>query len=87
MMLISLESLYGLNPCLHTFLSILRNWVLEAIQTHTVSNFGTFHYMFMVNVGLYKEREFALLKHHQKFKKKRALYHFEILLHRSSVLF
>ena len=38
---------------LHTFRGILRNYVLEAIQTRTVSNFGTFYYMFIVNVGLY----------------------------------
>ena len=44
---------------LHSFWSILRNYVLEAIQTRTVSNFGTFYYMFIVNVGLYKEPEFA----------------------------
>ena len=47
---------------LHTFWSILRNYVLEAIQTRTVSNFGAFYYMFIVNVGLYKEPEFVPTK-------------------------
>ena len=47
---------------LHTFWSILRNYVLEAIQTRTVSNFGAFYYIFIVNVGLYKEPEFAPTK-------------------------
>ena len=53
---------------LHTFWSNLRNCVLEAIQTRTVSNFGAFYYMFIVNVGLYKELEFAPTKIHQKLK-------------------
>ena len=53
---------------LHTFWSILRNYVLEAIQTRTVSNFGAFYYMFILNVGLYKEPEFAPTKIHQKLK-------------------
>ena len=48
--------------------------VLEAIQTRTVSNFGAFYYMFMVNVGLYKEPEFAPTKIHQKLKQKHAFY-------------
>ena len=47
---------------LHTFWSILRNYVLEAIQTRTVSNFGAFYYMFIVNVGLYEEPELPELK-------------------------
>ena len=139
---------------LHTFWSILRNYVLEAIQTRTVSNFGAFYYMdrvkriwylspmraakvqaslrmravspepsllahtrsesrgiftqkarslaplngwacavkichdgmledtnsldgahmFIVNVGLYKEPEFARTKIHQKFKQKHVFY-------------
>ena len=59
---------------LHTFWSILRNYVLEAIQTRTVSNFGAFYYMFIVNVGLYKEPEFAPTKIHQKLKQKYAFY-------------
>ena len=59
---------------LHTFMSILRNYVSEAIQTHTVSNFGVFFYMFIVNVGLYKEPEFARTKIHQKLKQKHAFY-------------
>ena len=54
---------------LHTFWSILRNYVLEATQTRTVSNFGAFYYMFIVNVGLYKEP-----KIHQKLKQKHAFY-------------
>ena len=49
---------------LHTFWSILRKYVLEAIQTRTVSNFGAFYYMFIVNVELYKEPEFARTKIH-----------------------
>ena len=53
---------------LHTFWNILRNYVLEAIQTRTVSNLGAFYYMFIVNVGLYKEPEFAPTKIHQKLK-------------------
>ena len=56
---------------LHTF---IRNYVLEAIQTRTVSNFGAFYYMFIVNVGLYKEPEFAPTKIHQKLKQKHAFY-------------
>ena len=59
---------------LHTFWSILRNYVLEAIQTRTVSNFGAFCYMFIVNVGLYKEPEFARTKIHQKSNEKHAFY-------------
>ena len=59
---------------LHTFWSILRNYVLEAIQTRTMSNFGAFYYMFIVNVGLYKEPEFAPTKIHQKLKQKHAFY-------------
>ena len=59
---------------LPTFWSILRNYVLEAIQTRTVSNFGAFYYMFIVNVGLYKEPEFAPTKIHQKLKQKHAFY-------------
>ena len=57
---------------LHTFWSILRNYVLEAIQTRTVSNFDAFYYMFIVDVGLYKEPEFARTKIHQKLKQKHA---------------
>ena len=59
---------------LHTFCRILRNYVLEAIQTRTVSNFGAFYYMFIVNVGLYKEPGFARTKIHQKLKQKHAFY-------------
>ena len=59
---------------LHTFWSILRNYVFEAIQTHTVSNFGAFYYMFIVNVGLYKEPEFARTKIHHNLKQKHAFY-------------
>ena len=59
---------------LHTFWSILRNYVLEAIQTRTVSNFGAFYYMFIANVGLYKEPEFAPTKIHQKLKQNHAFY-------------
>ena len=59
---------------LHTFWSILRNYILEAIQTRTVSNFGAFYYMFVINVGLYKEPEFAPTKIHQKLKQKHAFY-------------
>ena len=59
---------------LHTFWSILRNRVLEAIQIRTVSNFGAFYDMFIVNVGLYKEPEFAPTKIHQKLKPKHAFY-------------
>ena len=50
--------------------SILRNYVLEAIQTRTLSNFGGFYYMFIVNAGLYKESEFVQTKIHQKLKQK-----------------
>ena len=60
--------------CLHTFWNIFRNYVLEAIQTRTMSNFGAFYYMFIVNVGLYKEPEFAPTKIHQKLKQKHAFY-------------
>ena len=59
---------------LHTFWSILRNYDLEAIQTRTVSNFGAFYDMFIVNVGLYKEPEFAPTKIHQKLKQKHSFY-------------
>ena len=59
---------------LHTFWNILRNYVLEAIQTCTVSNFGAFYYTFIVNVGLYKEPEFAPTKIHQILKQKHAFY-------------
>ena len=59
---------------LHTCWSSLRNYVLEAIQTRTVSNFGAFYYMFIVNVGLCNESEFARTKIHQKLKQKHALY-------------
>ena len=54
---------------LHTFWSILRNYILEAIQTRTVNNFGAFYY-----IGLYKEPEFAPTKIHQKSKQKHAFY-------------
>ena len=75
---------------LHTFWSILRNYVLEAIQTRTVSNFGTFYYMFIVNVGLYKEPEFAPTKIHHKLKQKHPFYLentkiVQIRLHRSFI--
>ena len=56
------------------FWSILRNYILEAIQTRTVSNFGAFYYKFIVNVGLVKEPEFARTKIHQKLKQKHAFY-------------
>ena len=59
---------------LHTFWSILRNHVLEAIQARTASSFGAFYYMFIVNVGMYKELEFAPTKIHQKSKQKHAFY-------------
>ena len=59
---------------LHTCWNSLRNYVLEAIQTRTVSNFGAFYYMFIVNVGLCNEPEFARTKIHQKLKQKHALY-------------
>ena len=59
---------------LDTFWIILRIYVLEAIQTRTVSNFGAFYYMFIVNVGLYKEPEFAPTKTHQKLKQTHAFY-------------
>ena len=59
---------------LYTFWNVLRNCVLEAIQTRTVSNFGAFYCMFIVNVGLYKEPEFAPTKIHQKIKQKHAFY-------------
>ena len=58
---------------LYTFWNTFRNYVLEAIQTSTVCNFVAFCYLFIVNVGLYKECEFARSKHHQKFKKNHAL--------------
>ena len=44
------------------------------IQTRTVSNFGAFYYMFIVNVRLYKEPEFAPTKIHQKLKQKHTFY-------------
>ena len=59
---------------LHTFWSILRTYLLEAIQTRTVSNFGAFYYIFIVNVGLYQEPEFAPTEIHQKLKQKHAFY-------------
>ena len=59
---------------LHTFGSISRNYVLEAIQTRTMNNFGACYYMCIVNVGLYKEPEFAPTKIHQKLKQKHAFY-------------
>ena len=52
----------------------MRNYVLEAIQTRTVSNFGAVCCMSIVNVGLYKEPEFAPTKIHQKLKQKHAFY-------------
>ena len=42
----------------------------RTIQTRTVSKFGAFYYMFIVNVGLYKETEFDPTKIHQKLKQK-----------------
>ena len=39
-----------------------------------MSNFGAFYYMFIGNVGLYKEPEFARTKIHQKVKQKHAFY-------------
>ena len=39
-----------------------------------MSNFGAFYYMFIVNVGLYKEPEFAPTKIHPKLKQKHACY-------------
>ena len=57
---------------LHTFWSSLKNYVLKAIQILTVSNFGAFYYMFIVNVGLYKEPEIVRTKIHQKLKQKHA---------------
>ena len=39
-----------------------------------MSSFGAFYYMFIVNVGLYKEPEFAPTKIHQKLKQKHAFY-------------
>ena len=59
---------------LRTSWSILRNYVLDAIQTRTVSNYGAFYYVFIVNVGLYKEPEFAPTKLHQKLNMKHAFY-------------
>ena len=59
---------------LHTFWSVLRNYVLEAIQTRIVSNFGAFYHIFIINVGLYKEPEFARTKINQKLKQKHAFY-------------
>ena len=59
MILVSLEKkkTYMAGIRLHTFWSILRNYVFEAIQTRTVSNFGAFYYMFIV-----KELEFTRTK-------------------------
>ena len=59
---------------LHTCWNILRTYVLEAIQTRTMSNFDAFYYMFILNVGLYKEPDFAPTKIHQKLKQKHAFY-------------
>ena len=59
---------------LHTLWSILRNCFLDAIQTRTMSNLSAFYYMIIVNVGLYKEPEFARTKIHQKLKQKHAFY-------------
>ena len=75
---------------LHNFWSILRNYDLEAIKTRTVSNFGAIYYMFIVNVGLYKEPEFDPTKIHQKLKQKTCILfgkhkNCAIRLHRSSV--
>ena len=53
-----------------TCFEALNDYVLEAIQISIVCNFDSFYYMFLVNVGLYKECEFARSKHHQKLKKK-----------------
>ena len=39
-----------------------------------MSNFGAFYYMLIINVGLYKEPEFARIKIHQKLKQKHAFY-------------
>ena len=39
-----------------------------------MSNFDAFYYMFIVNVVLYKEPEFAPTKIHQKLKQKHAYY-------------
>ena len=39
-----------------------------------MSNFGAFYYMFIVNIGLYKEPEFAPTKIHQKLKQKHAFH-------------
>ena len=39
-----------------------------------MSNFGAFYYMFIVNVGLYEEPEFAPTKIHQKLKQKHVFY-------------
>ena len=72
---------------LHTFWSMLRNYVLEAMQTRTVSNFGAFYYMFIVNKGLYKEPEFVQTEIHQKLKQKHAFYleNCALRLHRDSI--
>ena len=40
---------------LHTFWSILWNSVLETIQTRSVSNFGAFYYMFIVQRGRFDD--------------------------------
>ena len=39
-----------------------------------MSNFGAFYNMFIVNVRLYREPEFAPTKIHQKLKQKQAFY-------------
>ena len=39
-----------------------------------MSNFGAFYYMFIVNVGLYKEPEFVPTKIHQTLKQKHAFF-------------
>ena len=62
-----------MNPFAH-FLAHFMKYVLEEIQTRTVSNFGAFHYIFIVNVVLYKEPEFARIKIHQKLQQKHAFY-------------
>ena len=45
---------------LQIFWRILRNYVLEAIQTRTVSNFGAFYYMFIVNNAGKVDRNYEL---------------------------
>ena len=69
MILISLERkklIYRWNPFAH--------FLEKVIQTCTVSNFGAFYCMFIVNVGLYNESEFARTKFHQKLKQKHAFF-------------